>query len=269
MIHGSIGTERGEYAANRAVQLARAVYNKAKIWKLFVGENPFASITLFTETPRNRFLTQDETTALLGRLLSHPNADLRDFGVIALFTGARKANVLAMQWCELNLTEKAATWTIPSSKTKNSSAQVIPLGPSEVSILSERLLRATEEAATKGAVISEFVFPGSGKSGHCVDLKRSWTKLREELDLTDITIHDLRRSLASAMASRNIEPQVIRKALNHKDLKTTMSVYALVNGQAERDARSAVHDDWLENAGLKKAESKVTHFRPKAVGENG
>jgi len=262
-IHAQIGTERGKYAANRAVQLGRAIYNKAKIWQLCSGDNPFASISLFSETPRNRFLTAAETTALLGKLLAHPNADLRDFGVIALFTGARKANIMSMQWSEINLTPGAATWTIPAGKAKNSSAQVIPLGPAEANLLSQRSARLAGEAESRGDSLSDFVFPGPGKSGHRVDVKKAWTTLREQLKISDVTIHDLRRSLASAMASRNIEPQVIRKALNHKDLKTTMSVYALVNGQAERDARSVVHNDWLVNAGIKPADSNVAKFKSK------
>lgn len=54
--HGELAKKRGEYSANRSVQLLRAVFNKGKVWKLFDGENPFVGITLFPEKPRDRFL---------------------------------------------------------------------------------------------------------------------------------------------------------------------------------------------------------------------
>jgi len=73
---------------------------------------------------------------------------------------------------------------------------------------------------------SPWVFPSkTSKSGHLEDLKRAWTTIRKQTKLTDVTIHDLRRSLASAMASQNVNVALIQSALHHKDLKTTLGVY--------------------------------------------
>ena len=55
-------------------------------------------------------------------------------------------------------------------------------------------------------------------------------------------IHDLRRSLASYMASSGAELAVIKNALNHKDIKTTIEVYAKTAKDAEMDARQKAHD---------------------------
>src|SRR5271154_2726229 len=64
-IHKQIKDERGMYSANRAVQLARAVFNRTKKLKVFDGENPFSDFTLDTETPRSRFLSNEEAAKLI------------------------------------------------------------------------------------------------------------------------------------------------------------------------------------------------------------
>ncbi len=99
-LHVKLATEKGPYTANRTVQLLRAVYSQGKKWKLFDGENPFIGITLFPEKPRERFLSKDEASRLLSALEKDANDTLRDFIKLSLFTGVRKANMMAIR-CDL------------------------------------------------------------------------------------------------------------------------------------------------------------------------
>jgi len=242
--HGELSSSRGPYAANRAIQLGRAIYNKAKQHHLYFGDNPFSGITLFDEHARDRFLSAEEAAKLIQSLKDVPavhndHRTLRDFVLLDMLTGVRKSNLLSMEWSEIDL--KARTWTIPPQKAKNKKGQVIPLGPNELAILHER-----KELLKAAGIISPFVFPGTGKSGHLQDIKRSWTTLRKNLNLTDVTIHDLRRSLAATMASANVNVALIKGAMNHKDMKTTLGVYARTNKQAELEARQIAHAIWFE-----------------------
>lgn len=144
-----------------------------------------------------------------------------------------------MRFDELDLT--SATWTIPGAKTKNLQEQVIPLGPTEIEVLRDRrkLLRASK-------IISPYVFPGDGKTGHVRDRKRSWTTLRGDLGIIDLTIHDLRRSLAAAMASLNVNVALIRGALNHRDMKQPYTyTHELIRGLSLRLS------NWLTHYGSK------------------
>lgn len=175
-LHGTLGREKGEYTANRTVQLLRAVYNKGKLWKLYLGDNPFEGITLFEEKPRERFLTEEEAATLLAALETKASEDLRDFIKLSLFTGVRKSNLMAARWQDVDWT--AGTLSIPD--TKNGTSQLIELGMYELNILKERSER----------VSGEFVFPGPGKTGHLVDIKRAWTSFRERAGIKDCTIQD-------------------------------------------------------------------------------
>jgi integrase len=229
-LHVALQQRRGHFTANRTVQLLRAVYNKGLQWRIFSGENPASGISLFPEKPRDRFLSAEEAARLLSELEKETNADTRDFVKLAMMTGARKSNILSMRWVDLNL--DAGIWCIP--ETKNGTSQEIYLTFIEIEMLKER------EAISK----SEFVFPGRGKTKHLLDPKRSWAAIRKRAGLEDITIHDLRRSLAASMASSNANVALIKSALNHKDMKTTLNVYALTGKDAERKAREKAHELW-------------------------
>lgn len=89
-----------------------------------------------------------------------------------------------------------------------------------------------------------------------MDIKKSWTRFRKEIELQDVTIHDLRRSLGSGMASNNVNIALIKDALHHKDMKTTIAVYALTRKDAVGDAKESVHSDWFERAGLNYSDSE-------------
>jgi integrase len=236
-----ITENRGEYAANRAVQLGRAVFNKGITWERFSRRNPFTGIKLHDEKSRDRFLSPGEVQKLLKGLEVYALPDLRDFIKLSLFTGARKSNLLSLEWKNVDL--EAGRLRIP--RTKNNTSQVIPLSSDEIALLQARK-DFQEQLLAEGESLSPFVFPGTGKSGHLVDIKNSWTTLREKLDLSDVTIHDLRRSLAAGMANANVNVALIQSALNHKDIKTTMLVYARTSKDAELQAKLQAHSSWRE-----------------------
>ena len=233
--HSEIGRKRGLYAANRAVEIIRAVYNKALIWRLYQGHNPAIGITKFEERSRDRVLQADEFERFF-LALSKEDEDFRDFVMLTLFTGARKSNVLSMSWQHINL--KSGSWTIPAEQSKNSQSQLIVLTEVELEILSRRQKAQQSDA--------KFVFPSTGKTGHVTDVKKSWASFLGRASIEDLHIHDLRRSLASWMASTGANVSVIRSALHHKDVKTTLTVYARANKESELAARKLAHKTMLE-----------------------
>jgi integrase len=228
-LHAEVGQTRGKYAANRAIQLLKAVYNKAIKWKLFMGTNPCLTVARFPEDVRTRILTEEELTRFLAALDQEQNERFKDYVVLSLLTGARKANVLAMCWDDINFGGK--TWTIPGEQTKNGKTQVIPLTDWEIDILTRRFEQRR----------NNYVFYGDGATGHFADPKRQWLKMMEQAKIEDLHIHDLRRSFASWMANTGANISLISSALNHKDIKTTMTVYAHTVKNAERDARNKAH----------------------------
>ncbi|MBX9689091.1 MAG: site-specific integrase [Candidatus Obscuribacterales bacterium] len=233
LLHRTIGDTRGQYAANRAIELLRAIYNKAVEWKLYKGDNPTETVTMFVERSRVRILQADEFERFFTAVEEEQDQDIKDFVLILLYCGARKSNVLAMSWADIDL--KAGTWTIPGEQTKNGQAQILPLTLRELEILERR------NKANKSK--SKFVFHSDkSATGHLVEPKRSWHNILERANIENFHLHDLRRSFASSMANTGANVALIQSAMNHKDLKTTLTVYAHTVKDAERLAREKAHE---------------------------
>src|SRR2546427_8617520 len=59
-LHTEIGRVRGPYAANRAIELLRTLFNRATDWEFHNGPSPALGIPAFREQKRERFLREDE-----------------------------------------------------------------------------------------------------------------------------------------------------------------------------------------------------------------
>lgn len=81
-----------------------------------------------------RIIQADEFQRFFAALEEEAGQDIQDF--VLLITGARKTNVLAMSWADIDL--KAGTWTIPGEQAKNSQAHTVPLTEEELKILRRR-----------------------------------------------------------------------------------------------------------------------------------
>lgn len=122
--------------ANRCLETVSAVFNQTMI------ENPAKNIPHFKERSRDRYLRPDELTRFF-RALEDPQTSesLKDIVLIALTTGARKANILSMRWSELDLTQNV--WVIPAEKSKNGEVMYIPLIEEAVTIFQRRKSKAS------------------------------------------------------------------------------------------------------------------------------
>jgi integrase len=236
-IHLQIGETRGRYAANRVLQFLRAVINWSIEEKLFHGENPAAGIKQFHEASRDRFLQGDEMPKLFATLRDEPNRNLADYVWLALMTGARRGDILAMRWEQVNL--EAGIWTIPNPKSREVYAAV--LMPQAIEVLRNR----------RETCPGDWVFPSDSKPGHVIDLKHPWGRFRKRAGLPDLRLHDLRRSLGSWCAANNVSMTIVAKVLGHKSLAAT-KVYSRLNLDA---ARSAV--ETATSAMLKASERKL------------
>ena len=85
------------------------------------------------------------------------------------------------------------------------------------------------------------------KTIHDIEPKRRWRQLLSRAKISDFHIHDLRRTLATYMANSGANVALIQSALNHKDLRTTLEVYAKVGRRAELEARAKAHELMLSS----------------------
>lgn len=264
-LHARIGRTRGQYTANRTVELLCAMFNRARSDWGWQGENPAAGVKAFRERRRERFLEAGELPAFFESLAQELNETIRDYVLVSLLTGARRSNVEEMRWQEVNWPR--ATWIIPASQAKSDEIMHVALSPVVMRILESR----------KAASAGDWVFPGSGKTGHLVEPKTAWkrilkraseievrnwlkanrgktaadfAKLNPNAGFADLRLHDLRRTLGSWQAATGASLPVIGKSLGHKSLQATQ-VYAVLNLDPIRVAVNTAGDAMLRAGGVR------------------
>ena len=217
-----IGTV-SEATANRCLALVSVIFNQMRP----ESTNPCKGVKKFREQSRDRFLLPDELRRFF-EALEHPDThtDIRDYLLISIFTGARRSNVLAMKWSDID--NEREVWTISPEESKNSQRLMIPLLPQVIEILTRR--RRTSN--------STFVFPSNSASGHYQEPKKAWHTLLKRADIKNVRIHDLRRTMGSYQTMTGASTTIVGKTLGHKSQQST-AVYARMTLDPVRDSMHA------------------------------
>lgn len=177
-LHAAIGATHPTLA-NRVIELLSAIFNRLGQWGLS-DANPATRIEPYREQKRDRFLQSVELPRFFTALAVDTSDDFRDFVTLALMTGARRSNVLAMRWADV--TFERAVWSIPASESKNDEPVDVPLVPEAVAIL-----QARKAAQSDGAgVMPLFAFPAESKSGHMTPPKKRWAQLLDRAELAEL-----------------------------------------------------------------------------------
>jgi integrase len=237
-------TKKSAAQADRVVAVVSAVFTFMLAHERFSGQNPAARIQKNPAPSRDRFLQADELTPFFKALSESTNGVMRDFFLVALLTGARRANVSAMRWADIDLA--AGVWRI--AKTKNGTPQTVTLSPEAVTVLESR------EAGG-----GEFVFPGDGKTKHIVEPKKAWATILKAAGIKNLRIHDLRRTLGSWQARTGASLPIIGKSLNHKTHQAT-AIYARLDLDPVRQSVNTATAAMMEAAGMKN-KTKVVQLR--------
>jgi integrase len=188
--------------ANHALAAIRKMLNWC-IERGLLDANPCAHISRPSPlVSRERVLSDEEVGAvwLASRQLSTPFAQIVR---LLMLTAQRRSEVAGMAWIEIDWSDR--TWTIPSDRTKNKRVQTVPLSDLAIDIL-----RGTPN------LDRHVVFPARGNASNSPS---GFSKMKRRLDqlsgVSDWTLHDLRRTVATHMARSGVAPHVIERILNH------------------------------------------------------
>ena len=196
--------------ANRCVAVLSKAFALAIRWE-WRPDNPCKGVHRNQEQKRQRYLSAVELGRLGAALAVHNDRDAVDAISLLLLSGARRGEVLAMRWLDLDLA--AGIWVKPGAHTKQRTSHRVPLSGPALDVL-----KARRGAASEGAV---WVFPGDGATGRRVNLKKDWRALCKAAELTRVRLHDLRHSYASLLASAGASLPLIGALLGHTQAQTT------------------------------------------------
>jgi integrase len=218
-LHTKISKSGTAVRANRTIALLGRLFSLAVGWEMRPA-NPVTKIERNTETARYRIVNEIEMGRLLAALATQRNQQAGDIIRLLLLTGARRGEVLAMQWSELDLDQ--GLWTKPAATTKQNRLHRIPLNGPARQLLIEIKTEAEEKAARYSRPISRWVFPAQGRRDQPIgDIKTSWRTLCRKAGITDLHLHDLRHAYATYLASSGSNLPVIGQLLGHTQAATT------------------------------------------------
>ena len=186
--------------------------NLAEAWGLrLTGSNPARHIKKYREQKRERYLTRQELQHL-GAVLADPKTKavespfvIAAIGLLVL-TGARLTEILTLRWDHVDLAHQVLR--LPDSKT---GAKLIYLNTAAIN-----LLRTMPRMAG-----NPYVIAGKNRGARLINLQKPWRRIRAKANLTDVRIHDLRRSFASVAAGTGMSLPMIGKLLGHSQPATT------------------------------------------------
>ncbi len=211
----------GQGAARSAVMSLSACFAWA-IERGFADENPCLRVKKPKPRKLERFLSQSEAKTLF-RLLEamaaagEVDAAFADMIRLLLLTGARKSEIQALRWSEIDFERHLIRLSRERSKTGE---KTIPLNTKALSILKVR-----RSMLGKSKVVVDarrlHVFPSRAGGSYMVGLQKAWERVRTRADLGDVRIHDLRHSFASFAAANGASLFLIGKALGHSQSQTT------------------------------------------------
>jgi integrase len=249
-LHADLTKSSGGVTANHMVKNIRVLYNHATNpdVALYEGANPARDPKkfLYREVSRDRVLHENEFPRFFEALQTETHRDLRDFLLLAISTAARMSTILSMRWSELDW--KFELWSITNPKGRaGTQKHVVPLNSIALTVLKAREAGVKENKEKKEIITSEFVFPG--RTGHLTTVKKPLAKFMTRAKITDLHLHDLRRSLATAEGESGASRELIQKTIGHVGDSAATKIYD--RSQRRDDVREAIENGvaWMLRQG--------------------
>ncbi|HEX8090294.1 MAG TPA: tyrosine-type recombinase/integrase [Blastocatellia bacterium] len=178
---------------------------------------------------------------------------------IALATGMRPEEYLALQWKDVDLERETVSvkrtlcwrrlgggWYFGEPKTVRSRRQ-IPLSPYLVHVLVEHKRRQAEERMKAGPQYQNFDLIFATAQGGPVLLsnlfRRHFKPLLRHAGLDNsIRLYDLRHSCATLLLEANVNPKVVSERLGHASITLTMDTYSHVLPSMQQAASEKIEN---------------------------
>jgi integrase len=203
--HRRIAEQHGPVTANNIFRHFRAVHNFISASH---GELPPNPVTILGQARawnperRRRSVVPMHGLPKWWRAVQQEDDLVRDFLLVALFTGLRRSEIAHLRWENIDL--EGCTLTVP--QTKNGDALELPLSKFLHDLLVTRRDNNPE---------AQWVFASRGKTGHVVETKSFHRRVGERSGIK-FTMHDLRRTFASIAEGLDLSHFALKRLLNHR-----------------------------------------------------
>jgi integrase len=243
----TLAEERTKATVNRHLACLRHLFNRAIRRGAFTGRNPVTVVGLFREeNTRTRWLTFEEETRLFD-VIPEP---YRAFCKAALYTGARRGELLAAHWDQVDT--RRGLLVLPTSKSGR--PRHIELSSLVLKVL-ERIPRHLD---------SPLIFPGCRNVTHRFPAWAAEAKLPGK-----VTLHTLRHTFASRLVMAGVDLLTVRDlgGWGAKGGLAMVERYAHVAAGHKREAIEALaRGERLERSGTQSGTSSESVSEARVAG---
>jgi integrase len=172
---------------------------------------------------------------------------------MALFTGMRRSELLALRWCDIDLLLCQAQVTrslhhLRSGETvfrqpkTAKSRRLVALSPSTAQVLREYRSKKESENLHAGKMLQndDLIFPFMPDT-----ITHAWLKLARRTGLSGIRLHDARHTHASLLLKQGVHPKVVQERLGHSSIVVTLDTYSHV-APGIQEAAAKGFDDFIQ-----------------------
>jgi integrase len=170
---------------------------------------------------------------------------------LALATGARRGEVLALRWPAVDLDRGTVRFVASMNEdrtvkaTKTDRERTITLDPGTVDALRSWRALQVSRALELGVKAPRSCFVLSNALDGSIPWRpdgasQRFRRLRERAGVGDIRLHDLRHTNATLMLRNGVDPMTAAYRLGHSRPTTTMNVYGHVVDGADRAAADTI-----------------------------
>lgn len=172
--------------------------------------------------------------------------------VLAVTTGMRQGELLALRWRDVNLdagtlqvtaTLQQHSLALTEPKTVASRRQVL-LTKAAIAALRRHRVAQTEERLRLGPAWEDSDLVFANEVGRPVDarnlMRRSFYPLLAKAGLPQVRFHDLRHTAATLMLAQGVHPKIASEMLGHSQVAITLNLYSHVTPTMQRQAVDAM-----------------------------
>ncbi|MGO9197045.1 MAG: tyrosine-type recombinase/integrase [Acidimicrobiales bacterium] len=192
--------------------------------------------------------------AKLFRIAQESDPTLAMFVVLAASTGARRGEVLALRWSDVELEKSSVSIErglvlagdqLIEQGTKTHQSRRVALDGSTMALLRAHRGRMEELAPLCDGNLAADAFVLSASPNGSVPLRpdsttRAFRALCEKASVKGVRLHDLRHYVATRLLGAGVDVRTVAGRLGHRNPSTTLNVYAHFLPEADRQAAEAL-----------------------------
>lgn len=203
--------------------LLKSAYNYG-IDNNWLSNNPLRKVDKMPRSESKlQFLTESEIKDFLEIIKQFP-IDKETALIVALYTGVRISELLALNWDDVDFKNKTLTINkqiykrkLSTPKTQYSNRKII---------LHDIVINKLKEYKESLSVIHPQIFRGeNGYWDRACFIENYFKKAVRLIDKPDYSFHSLRHTYASYLIANEIPIKFVQEQLGHSDVMTTMKIY--------------------------------------------